>query len=130
MGKPATQAGRVVGRLADIEQWFQQGHRHSEVVKMLEREGIKMNKHVLRRILKRYGLTQRQVLRRMARPVATDQPLCSTGRSTAGRRTAPAQSEAVVSISSPAGGGFQFRPDPNPKKKEILYGGKDPRANQ
>jgi hypothetical protein len=64
---PKTTTGRVIARIEEIEGWFRDGLKHSEVVSRLAKDGLKINADYLRQILTTYGVTERKVRRSLGR---------------------------------------------------------------
>ena len=63
---PETIAGRVIGRLEEIEAWFRDGYKTRQVLERLNAEGIKVQDSHLRRILRSFGKGERAVRRVVA----------------------------------------------------------------
>ena len=63
---PETIAGRVIGRLEEIEAWFRDGYKTKQVLERLNADGIMVQDSHLRRILRTFGKGERAVRRVVA----------------------------------------------------------------
>ena len=63
---PETIAGRVIGKLEEIEAWFRDGYKTKQVLERLNADGILVQDSHLRRILRSFGKGERAVRRVIA----------------------------------------------------------------
>lgn len=63
---PETIAGRVIGKLGEIEAWFRDGYKTKQVLERLNAEGILVQDSHLRRILRSFGKGERTIRRVVA----------------------------------------------------------------
>lgn len=137
---PATMAGRVIGRLADIETWFRAGFKTREVHARLANDGIRLHPVNLSALLSRYGKSEAQVRRAVANEsratnnTATRPPIAETRAARPIVAPRPPQREnkppatkagnttaATVALKQrEAARGRTFRPDPSPRAEDLI----------
>lgn len=95
---PETKAGLVLARLDQIEKWFQDGFKTHEVLAKLKGEGIELADSNLRRLLRRYGKSERQVRRALAGVVPESVPVERAPKGEQAEITKPRQAVGETAV--------------------------------
>lgn len=104
---PDTLTGRVLQLLPEIEQWFRSGYKTRQVAAELRERGIVIDYFYLVKLLGRFGRSESAIRRSMARNTL---PLTLAGGA----------ESAVIDLKRKDEARTGFRPNPNPKKEDLI----------